>query len=84
MLKDFLLNNKTQLTMKRFITLLLSVICLLTAKAQSVDERVGAMMTSSDWFELERELPALKDSIQWPSIKIMAEALVAANFNRDV
>ena len=83
MRKDFLLNNKTQLTMKRFITLLLSVICLLTAKAQSVDERVGAMMTSSDWFELERELPALKDSIQWPSIRLMAEALVASNFNRD-
>ena len=68
--------------MKRFITLLLPVICLLTAKAQSVDERVGSMMTSSDWFELERELPTLKDSIQWPSIRLMAEALVAANFNR--
>ena len=66
--------------MKRFITLLLSVICLLTAKAQSVDERVGSMMTSSDWFELERELPTLKDSIQWPSIRLMAEALVAKGY----
>ena len=69
--------------MKRIIPLLLSFICLLTAKAQSVDERVGAMMTSSDWLELERKLPTLKDSIQWPSIRLMAEALVAANFNRD-
>ena len=63
--------------------LFIACLCLLTAGAQRADERVGALLNSSDWFALEREYPALRDSVQTPFLKVMAEALTAVYFGRD-
>lgn len=69
--------------MKRIIAIVILCLCLLTARAQSADERVGALLNAADWFELEREYPSLRDSIQTPFLRVMAEALTALYFNRD-
>ena len=69
--------------MRKIIFLLLACLCTLTAGAQSADERVGALLNSADWFALEREYPALKDSVQTPFLCVMAEALAAVYFGRD-
>ena len=69
--------------MKRLLSCLLLGLCLLPAKAQNVDERIGGMLNASDWFALERELPTLKDSIQYPFLRVMAEALASMAFGRD-
>ena len=49
--------------MKRLILFFSLCLCLSAAWAQSADERVGHMLNTSDWFALEREYPALKDSV---------------------
>lgn len=69
--------------MKKIIAIVISCLCLLTARAQSADERVGALLNAADWFELEREYPSLRDSIQTPFLRVMADALAALYLNRD-
>lgn len=43
---------------------------------------VARLINSGDWFELERAYPNIKDEVQVPILKQMAEVLLAANFNR--
>ena len=69
--------------MKKIISLFLLCLSLLTAKAQVADFLISDMLNKSDWFALEREYPALKDSVQMPFLKFLAEAMIAVNFNRD-
>lgn len=69
--------------MKKIISLFLLCFGLLTAKAQVADFLISDMLNKSDWFALEREYPALKDSLQMPFLKFLAEAMIAVNFNRD-
>lgn len=69
--------------MKKIISLALLCLSLLTARAQVADFLISDMLNKSDWFALEREYPALKDSVQMPFLRVMAEALLAVNFNRD-
>lgn len=52
------------------------------AKAQTADMRVGELLNGGDWFALEAEYPALRDSIQTPLLRLMAEALLGHYFNR--
>ena len=69
--------------MRKIVILLLACLCLLTAEAQVADGRVAELIGAGDWFALEREYPALKDSVQDSTLRLMAETLTAAYFNRD-
>lgn len=44
--------------------------------------KVGELLNTSDWFELERVYPAIAANVQTPMLKQMAEVLLASNFNR--
>ena len=46
--------------------------------------KVGELLNTSDWFELDRIYPAVAANVQTPMLKQMAEALLASNFNRPV
>lgn len=52
------------------------------AKAQEADVRIGKLLNSNDWFALEREYPTLRDGVQTPVLRLMAEALLGYYFNR--
>lgn len=69
--------------MKRLhATLLALTFTLTSALAQQADMLVGRLINSGDWFELERVYPNVKDDVQTPMLKQMAEVLLAYNFNR--
>ena len=69
--------------MKRlYATLLALTFALTSALAQQVDMLVGRLINGGDWFELERVYPNVKDDVQTPMLKQMAEVLLAYNFNR--
>lgn len=55
-----------------------SAVCL----AQSADARIGEIINRADWFALEEEYPALKDSMQADFLKLMAEMMTGYCFNR--
>lgn len=52
------------------------------AMAQKADMRVGELLNNGDWFELEKEYPVMKDSVQTPMLRLMSEALLGYYFNR--
>ena len=64
----------------RFIILFLVFPILVFA--QKADIRIGELLNKSDWFTLVDEYTALKDSIQTPFLKTMAEAMIYQNFNQ--
>lgn len=69
--------------MKRIITIISTL--LLTSSvvfAQEADKKVGELLNTSNWFELERVYPVVKDDMQTPMLKLMAEVMLASNFNR--
>ena len=69
--------------MKRIFTSLLAMTVAITSSfAQEADMKVGELLNTSDWFELERIYPAVAADVQTPMLKQMAEALLASNFNR--
>lgn len=70
---------------RKTIGTLLSLLMLAMAtgaKAQGADMRVGELLNGGDWFALEAEYPALKDSVQTPMLRLMSEALLGHYFNR--
>lgn len=44
--------------------------------------KVGELLNTSNWFELERIYPAVASDVQSPMLKLMAEVTLASNFNR--
>ena len=44
--------------------------------------KVGELLNTGDWFELERVYPAVATDVQTPMLKQMAEVMLASNFNR--
>lgn len=69
--------------MKRlYATLLALTFALTSALAQQADMLVGRLINGGDWFELERVYPNVKNDVQTPMLKQMAEVLLAYNFNR--
>lgn len=54
----------------------------LSIHVQQADQRLGKLINRSDWFELERQLPHLKDSIQTPWLGTLGDALTGLYFNR--
>lgn len=67
--------------MKRIVWLLL-VFVSVSSFSQSADERIGVILNRSDWFELEKTYPAVKDSMQADFLKLMSEAFIGYYFNR--
>ncbi len=53
-----------------------------TGKNRDVDAKVCKWISSKDWFTLDEKFPSLKDSIYHDHVRIMAEAILAHNFNR--
>lgn len=70
---------------RKTIGTLLSLFMLAMAtgtRAQTADMRVGELLNGGDWFALEAEYPALRDSVQVPMLRLMSEALLGHYFNR--
>ena len=69
--------------MKR-ILILISTLLLSSSVifAQEADIKIGELLNTSNWFELERVYPAVAADIQTPMLKQMAEVMLASNFNR--
>ena len=44
--------------------------------------KVGELVNTGNWFELERVYPAVAADVQTPLLKHMAEVMLASNFNR--
>ena len=69
--------------MKRIITIIATLLLSSSAIfAQEADKKVGELLNTSNWFELERVYPVVKDDMQTPMLKLMAEVMLASNFNR--
>jgi predicted aspartyl protease len=64
------------------IIILLSLLSFRTISAQQPDLRIGELINTENWFGLDKEYPILKDSIQVPFLKVVAEAMIARNFNQ--
>ena len=62
--------------------MLLSLLSSQTIYAQQPDQRIGELINTEDWFGLDKEYPLLKDSMQVPFLKVVAEAMIARNFNQ--
>ena len=69
--------------MRKLVVSLITFLTISFANAQNADMRVSELINSSDWFTLEREYSLLKDSIQYDYVRLMAEAMLAQNFNRE-
>ena len=69
--------------MKRIFTSLLAMTIAFTSSfAQEADMKVGELVNTGNWFELERIYPAVAADVQTPMLKQMAEVMLASNFNR--
>ena len=69
--------------MKRILALISTL--LLSSSvifAQEADMKVGELLNTSNWFELERVYPTIAADVQTPMLKQMAEVMLASNFNR--
>lgn len=64
------------------IIIMLSLLSFRTISAQQPDQRIGELINTENWFGLDKEYPILKDSIQVPFLKVVAEAMIARNFNQ--
>lgn len=69
-------NNMRRLILTLFVSF------SLVAAAQNADQRIGELINTEDWFQLNDEYPKLKDSLQLDYLKPMAEAMLALHFNR--
>ncbi len=65
-----------------FLALIISVWGIVPLKAQSADERIGELINQSDYFELDKQYPVLKDNMQSEMLKLMAEGLLQFYFNQ--
>lgn len=68
--------------LRLFLIILLSLLSFQTISAQQPDQRIGELINTENWFGLDKEYPILKDSIQTPFLKVVAEAMIARNFNQ--
>ena len=69
--------------MKRIVTIIATLLLSSsTIFAQEADKKVGELLNTSNWFELERVYPAVAADMQTPMLKLMAEVMLSSNFNR--
>lgn len=63
--------------MKKFaITILFALTFVVNMPAQEADNRISEFINNEDWFGLIEEYPQLKDSVQYPFMKLVAEAMI--------
>lgn len=67
---------------KRLILLLVMVWTLQILSAQQIDQRIGQLLNTSDWFGLQEELQSNGDAIQTPFLKLLAETMMAYHANQ--
>ena len=70
--------------MKKIISILICIIYALNLFGQNADQKIGEMINSGNWFELEREYANLKNDVQTPMLKMMSEVMLASYFNRPI
>lgn len=68
--------------LRKFLIILLSVLSSQMLSAQQPDQRIGDLINTEDWFGLEKEYPLLKDSMEVPFLKVVAEVMISRNFNQ--
>ena len=68
--------------LRPLLIILLSLFSSLVISAQQPDQRIGELVNTEDWFRLDKEYPILKDSVQTPFLRVVAEAMIARNFNK--
>ena len=68
--------------LRPLLIILLSLFSSLLISAQQPDQRIGELVNTEDWFRLDKEYQILKDSVQTPFLKVVAEAMIARNFNK--
>ena len=68
--------------LRPLLIILLSLFSSLVISAQQPDQRIGELVNTEDWFRLDKEYQILKDSVQTPFLKVLAEAMIARNFNK--
>ena len=69
--------------MKRILTIISALLFSSSVIfAQEADIKVGELVNTGNWFELERVYPAVAADVQTPMLKQMAEVMLASNFNR--
>lgn len=69
--------------MRKIVSIVVGMVfSFLSLSAQEADMRVGELINRTDWFALEQEYPGLKDSVQAPFLKLLAEIMIGSNFNR--
>lgn len=69
--------------MKKLLSILVGItLPLLSLSAQEADMKVGELINKSDWFTLDERFSVLRDSIQTPFLKLLAEIMIDNNFNR--
>lgn len=68
--------------MKRIVTITTILLFTSICFAQEADMKVGEILNTGDWFELERVYPTVAADVQTPMLKQMAEVMLASNFNR--
>ena len=69
--------------MRKITIVLVLFLNLFAGHAQNATMRIYELVNSSNWFTLAKEYPQLKDSIQYDFVRLMAEAMIAQNFNRE-
>lgn len=68
--------------LRTVVIILLSLLSSQMIYAQQPDQRIGELVNTEDWFGLDKEYLVLKDSIQTPFLKVVAEAMIARHFNQ--
>ncbi len=63
------------------------VLCLLAFRplvslAQQADAQISRLVNGASWIELSRTYPQLRDSVQSPVLKLVAEAMIGYELNR--
>lgn len=66
---------------KYYIITILSALCL-NIYSQQTDMRISELINNSEWFELADKYPALKKSLKDSNIALMAECMLASQFNK--
>ncbi len=68
--------------MKRLVWMIGMICSFLSVSAQQADARIGDLINKADWFTLEKEYSLLKDSMQMDFLKLLAQTMIATNFNQ--
>lgn len=67
--------------MRKTITILLLTLLPLISFAQQADTKIGLLVNSGNWLELNKVYPQLRDSVKSPMVKGVADAMLGYEFN---